>query len=339
MGLITPQSPDSLSRFSLADDTNSNCHFCDISHCFHIPFSVNIGIMIVDQPSPVVDQTLHLPRILCLHGGGTNARIFRAQCRIIKRYLSTTFRLVFAEAPFSSDAGPDVTSVYQEFGPFKRWLRSKKSHPKIHPDNAVKAIDDSLKAAMDEDDRLGGRGEWVGLLGFSQGAKMCASLLFRQQVRAERLGLHCTGSNWRFAIILAGRGPLVSLDHHLLMTPAVVAASEASTTALPDECLRGSTEHVLYLPTIHVHGTQDAGLNEHRKLLSQYCEEGTARLMEWEGNHRVPIKTKDAIALVQNIWDIAYETGILTKQLDVEAIVQAEAFQPANVFRPRTILA
>lgn len=295
--------------------------------------------MIVEQPTAMVDQTLHLPRILCLHGGGTNARIFRAQCRIVKRYLSTTFRLVFAEAPFSSEAGPDVTSVYKEFGPFKRWLRSNASHPEIHPDDAVKAIDRSLKAAMDEDDRVGGRGEWVGLLGFSQGAKICASLMFRQQVRAERLGMYRAGSNWRFAVILAGRGPLVSLDHRLLMTPALVDASQASMTALPDENLLGSTEHVLYLPTIHVHGTLDVGLDEHRKLLTQYCEEGTARLMEWEGNHRVPIKSKDVLALVANIWDVAYETGVLTKQMDMETIIQTQTFQSTQTLQPRVILA
>lgn len=295
--------------------------------------------MIIEHKTLGVDHTVHLPRILCLHGGGTNARIFRAQCRIIKRYLSTTFRLVFAEAPFSSDAGPDVTSVYKEFGPFKRWLRSKESHPKIHPDDAVKAIDRSLKAAMDEDDRLGGRGEWVGLLGFSQGAKICASLLFRQQVRAERLGLHRAGSNWRFAVILAGRGPLVSLDHRLLMTPALLDASEASMTALPDEFLQGSTEHILYLPTIHVHGTLDVGLNEHRKLLTQYCEESSTKLMEWEGNHRVPIKTKDVLALVRNIWDVAYETGVLTKQFDVDTIIQAQALDFVSIHRQRTVIA
>ncbi|OKL55495.1 esterase [Talaromyces atroroseus] len=283
--------------------------------------------MVIEQTDAKIDQNLHLPRILCLHGGGTNAKIFRAQCRIIKRYLSTTFRLVFAEAPFSSQAGPDVTSVYKEFGPFKRWLRSNETHPEIHPDDAVQAIDDSLKAAMSEDDRRGGRGEWVGLIGFSQGAKICASLMFRQQVRAERLGLHHAGSNWRFAVILAGRGPLVSLDHNLLMTPALVDASQISMTALPDENFVGSTEHVLYLPTIHVHGTLDAGLDEHRKLLRQYSERGTTRVMEWEGNHRIPIKTKDVMVLVQNIFDVAYETDVLTKQVNSETVFPVQKLQ------------
>lgn len=271
--------------------------------------------MITESPI-TTDQSLHLPRILCLHGGGTNAKIFRAQCRSIRRYLSSTFRLVFAEAPFSSEAGPDVTQVYHEYGPFKRWLRSSEAHPYIDPVAAVEAIADSLRAAMDEDDRLGGHGEWVGLLGFSQGAKMCASLLFHQQVRSERLGMHQAGSNWRFAVLLAGRGPLVSFDSNLVISPALVDASQVAMTPLADEKFQHNLGHMLYLPTIHVHGTLDPHLDQHRKLLTQYCERETVRVMEWEGGHRVPIKTKDVLNLVRQIWDIAYETGVMHKQLN-----------------------
>lgn len=67
------------------------------------------------------DPTLHRPRILCLHGGGTNAHIFRAQCRSLSYALAPHFRLAYAEAPFLSDPGPDVASVYADCGPFKRW--------------------------------------------------------------------------------------------------------------------------------------------------------------------------------------------------------------------------
>jgi hypothetical protein len=52
------------------------------------------------------EATLYLPRILCLHGGGTNAKIFRAQCRVLRAELGSKFRLCFAEAPFSSQPGP-----------------------------------------------------------------------------------------------------------------------------------------------------------------------------------------------------------------------------------------
>ncbi len=258
------------------------------------------------------DQTLHLPRILCLHGGGTNARIFRAQCRVLRAELRFKFRLCFAEAPFPSQPGPDVVSVYREYGPFRRWLRSSPEHPRIDPEAAVAMIDNSLYAAMREDDRQGATGEWVGLLGFSQGAKMCASLLFRQQVRVEKLGKYRAGSNYRFAVLMAGRGPLVSLDTDLVMCSALVDASQIGLSDAPDlQCLE-RREDVLRLPTIHVHGSQDQGLELHRQLLEEYCE-GNARLVEWDGNHRVPIKTKDVAAVVQEILVVATETGVLKR--------------------------
>jgi predicted esterase len=255
--------------------------------------------------------TLRLPRILCLHGGGTNARIFQAQCRVLKKQLSSRFRLCFVEAPFASQAGPDVVSVYRSFGPFKRWLRWLPEHPQIDARTAVEVVEESLHAAMREDDRKGATGEWVALLGFSQGAKMCASMLFRQQIRAEKLGIHRAGTNFRFAVLLAGRGPLVSLDPELLMTPALVDASQIGLSSFPDKHILSKKEHVLRLPTIHLHGMRDQGLRLHRQLLEQYCEKGTTRLIQWDGDHRVPIRSKDVRPVVASILDVARETGVL----------------------------
>lgn len=256
-------------------------------------------------------STLHLPRILCLHGGGTNARIFHAQCRVLRKQLSSRFRFCFAEAPFASQAGPDVVAVFRDFSPFKRWLRWLPEHPQIESQTAVEVIEESLYAAMREDDRKGATGEWVALLGFSQGAKMCASLLFRQQIRAQKLGISGARTNFRFAVLLAGRGPLVSLDPGLLMNPALVNASQIGLSTFPDEHTLRKKEHVLRLPTIHVHGMRDQGLHLHRQLLEQYCEKGTTRLVQWDGDHRVPIKQKDVATLVAPILDLARETGVL----------------------------
>ncbi|OCL02956.1 hypothetical protein AOQ84DRAFT_420951 [Glonium stellatum] len=254
------------------------------------------------------DPSLHLPRILCLHGGGTNAKIFRTQCRVLRAHLKSAFRLCFADAPFYSQAGPDVTSVYKEYGPFRRWLRWKPEHPEIEAATAVRCIEKSLETAMREDDMKGATGEWVGLLGFSQGAKMAASLLFRQQVREEKLGRHGVGTNFRFGILLAGRGPLVSLDPELVMTPSLVDAAHLGFQIFPD---RRRKEHVLRLPTVHVHGMRDQGLNLHRQLLEQYCEEGSTRLVEWDGHHRVPIETKVVTAIVKHILAVAQGAGVL----------------------------
>lgn len=128
---------------------------------------------------------LHLPRILCLHGGGSNASVFRIQCRELIRQMNAYFRFVFVEAPFESDAGPDVTLVYslEEYGPFRRWFRvSSDRHPDIDPEEATGLLDESLVAAMRDDDQKGATGEFVAVLGFSQGGKMAASLILRQQI-------------------------------------------------------------------------------------------------------------------------------------------------------------
>jgi hypothetical protein len=259
-----------------------------------------------------IDLTLHLPRILCLHGGGTNARIFRAQCRVLRAHLHTKFRLCFADAPFLTKAHhPDVALAYKNFGTLRRWLRWMPDHPEIDAGLAIKAIEKSLDAAMKEDDEKGATGEWVGLLGFSQGAKICASLMFRQQVRAEKkLEKRRGDSNYRFAILMAGRGPLVSLDPEPVMTPWLCDASQLSLLACPLENVAGREEHILRLPTIHVHGLRDQGLAFHRQLLEQYCEKGNTRLVEWDGDHRVPIKRDQVSAIVEQILDIAKETGV-----------------------------
>ena len=266
--------------------------------------------MAITDFSKIDDQQLHLPRILCLHGGGTNARIFRAQCRAIKAELKSRFRLCFAEAPFPSKPGPDVVSVYKEYGPFRSWLRSGSEHPRVEPQSTIPAIQNSLRGAMKEDDQKGADGEWVGLLGFSQGAKMCASLLFNQQVRAEKLGEQQAGSHYRFAVLLAGRGPLVSLDPALAVDPTLVDTSQVAQSDQPNQRSVEVDEHALHLPTIHVHGMQDPGLDFHKQLLDNYCEDN-ARVTEWEGNHRVPIKTKDVAAVVQQIDQVAKEEGVL----------------------------
>ena len=127
---------------------------------------------------------------------------------------------------------------------------------------------------MNEDDARGATGAWVGLLGFSQGAKMAASLLFTQQQRAEILGAANAGSDFRFAVLLAGRAPLVSLDPELVMSSALADASQSTLVFAnsPDKADLEKWKHVLRLPTIHVHRRQDQGLHLHRRLLEQYCE-------------------------------------------------------------------
>jgi len=233
----------------------------------------------------VNNNNLSLPRILCLHGGGTNARIFRTQCRVLEAMLKPYFRFCYAQAPFLSQAGPDVQTVYSHFGPFRAWLRWS-------PDNSVgdtDGVSDEIIAAIDlavkQDNLAGASGGWVGILGFSQGAKIGASILKaqQQQMRSSKRRTLAAWQTFQFGVLLAGRGPLVHFP-----------------TTVSTFC-----DHAqLAVPTIHVHGMDDVNLDLHRNLLKEHCAEGSTSLVEWNGGHRVPVTTEAVSMIVDEMLSV-----------------------------------
>ena len=246
-------------------------------------------------------STLHLPRILCLHGGGVNAEIFALQCRAIITRLSSTFRLVFADGPHFCGPGPEIIPVYESYGPFRRWLRWKPSeHPEIDNESAVEEILYCVRRAMEEDK---GTGEWVGVLGFSQGAKVAASLLYDTQMR-RRKGAK-VDVDWKFAVVMQGRHPLVALSEHG-SHEAVGEAGEISE----GWNWEGELDQKLQLPTVHVHGLKDAGIDLHRRMMKQYCDSKSVTLVEWDGGHRLPIKRDDVDQVCQAIWKVARQQDV-----------------------------
>ncbi|KAJ5617640.1 hypothetical protein N7537_002754 [Penicillium hordei] len=83
-------------------------------------------------------------------------------------------------------ARTDVTAAYKDYGPFKAWLRVHAQDSILNGYEIAGGIKDSLFAAQLEDDKCGAIKEWVGLLGFSQGANLAASILANQQVFRNR---------------------------------------------------------------------------------------------------------------------------------------------------------
>lgn len=250
------------------------------------------------------EDTLHLPRVLCLHGGGVNAEVFELQCRAIISRLSTSLRLVFMQAPFISAPHPQIVSVYGDYGPFRRWLRWQPDHPEIEAEAAAGEIRYQCRRAMEDDPGTGG---WVGVLGFSQGAKIAASLLWTQQQVTAKFGAAESLTHFKFGVLMAGRAPLIMLDHRLQEMPHIVDAALLSSefTDWPET---NEGDHVLSIPTLHVHGLRDPGTEQHQVLMNKYCQTGTTRLVEWDGGHRIPIKTHDVEAVVEKILELAKET-------------------------------
>lgn len=287
----------------------------------------------IDWPPAPEASTLHYPRILCLHGGGTNARIFHMQCRGLALRLRSQFRLVFVEAPFPGTAGPDVMTVYADCGPFKLWVLTVEPNAvEKRPAETWRAIEESIGLAMRRDDETGATGDWVAVLGFSQGAKIAGSLLLRLQERPETMerirerggGPRGRGKmNFKAGVLMAGRGPFIPLifegddDDEVLdeqeskkrtwLTPGERFDLDANKAAR--RALSGG------VPTIHVHGLQDPGIEYHRVLLEEWCEPSTTTLIEWEGNHRLPIKTADVVPVVEALVQCLKREGIVLPAL------------------------
>ena len=255
------------------------------------------------RPTETQEENLHKPRLLCLHGGGVTGAVFRAQARSLIRHLPD-FRLVFADGPFFCNPGPGIVPVYEDCGPFRRWLRWLPEHPPIDDDAAAAEVVYALETTKKNDP---GDGPWVGLIGFSQGAKLAASLLYDQQIRVEKEGKAET--DYKFGVILAGRSPLVSFCEYS-KSPACVTAGGLSEGAVFD----GDSPHKVKIPTIHVHGLSDPGLYLHRNMYEKYHDPETRTLIEWDGGHRVPIKTVDVAPIVGAIYRLAREQGVQLEQ-------------------------
>ena len=162
---------------------------------------------------------------------------------------------------------------------------------------------------MSRDDKEGGRGDWVGLVGFSQGAKVVASLLLREQmltVAGER------GQRWKFAVLMAGRGPLIQMTKG---GSVLGLAGANQPRCVADEGFidewRRRRGLLLSLPTLHVHGLGDEGLQEHRRLMEEWCDERSTRMVEWMGGHRIPIKKHDVTTVVEQVLELAHEARVL----------------------------
>lgn len=274
---------------------------------------------------PVTADTINLPRILCLHGGGTSGSIFRMQSRALISHLSPHFRLVFADGPFFCDPGPGMIPVYANEGPFRRWLRwLADAHPPVDDAAAIEEVEYAMRTAMERDT---GTGEFIGLLGFSQGAKLAASVLYESQLRTEHGvgdvdGMYArpgdvvegiAGGRWRFAVCLAGRAPLVCLSGLSEASETMVHAGAVSEGFDLD---RAVNRNILKWPTLHVHGMKDQGLHLHRRLLNDYCSKESVTLLEWDGDHRVPLKKDDVRPLAKAIVNVAKKAGVELKDVD-----------------------
>lgn len=200
--------------------------------------------------------------------------------------------------------------VYEAWAPFRRWFRWLASHEEV---GDVGSAHGQLWEAVGEGMRRDeGKGEWVGLCGFSQGAKLVCSLLYEQQLQrdqGEKGGKKEGEVEWQFGVVLAGRCPFAALSDEGEALSWLQSAGGLPSEA-DVEAIRDRPDMKLRVPTLHVHGLRDEGLELHRKAVEDYCAPGTTSVVEWDGPHRVPIKRTDVEKVVTAFVDLVDEYGL-----------------------------
>lgn len=207
------------------------------------------------------------PAILCLHGGGTSALIFKIQLRRVSWALHEHFRFIFVDAPFLSAAGPNVLPVFADCGPYYSWVAPKDQDQA----QAQKKVREVIRKVIQENG-----GHFVGLLGFSQGTRLVAGLLADQQ-EGTSVGM----PEWKFGLCICGSYPPLSLS--VSKRPPGQAEGAASEGKMWEP----SEEIVIDLPSVHVRGLLDKNLFRGRSLAKYFSPQKRVE-MEFQMGHNLP---------------------------------------------------
>lgn len=228
------------------------------------------------------------PVLLCLHGAGSSAAIFRVQSYMLAKALAPYFDLVYVDAPCHSRPGPGILPLFADSGPYWRWFR-----PTRHDQAGARGADGSRLIELLEirqwvSARIRAQGvcstDVVGIVGFSQGAMAAMALLGLQIGTGSR-----EWTSLRFCVMMGA----ATGDGH---GGNVLKSASSELSALT----KSSGSHLFPGFTCHVVGTHDEWASEGRQIAAQ-CEPKRSRLMEFEGGHAVPSMPEDVRKLVMQI--------------------------------------
>ena len=217
----------------------------------------------------------HLPRILCLHGGGTSELIFTFQTRKLIGALQSHFRLVFLDAPLDSGPGPGVVPVFETAGPFHQWIATNEAEEEL--------VRSTLQRALAQEDGA----PVVGVLGFSQGTRIATGLL-QEQERTHAVAPHLC-----FGVLINGSyPPLRQRSNPSTVLPRFTESAPGPWIDAHEACV--------HLPSVHVHGRSDQFLDRSR-LLARCYDPTTATIMEFDNGHHLPTSDEDTKAIAAEI--------------------------------------
>lgn len=226
-------------------------------------------------------------KILCLHGSGTSANILRAQLAPVMYELAKTVRAEFhfVNGPHEAPAAPGIAEHYQ--GPYHGFLDSEAlqktprikqttgaSESLLRRDGSPEDFVRGLREVGLRDVGLPGACDFVqhyvehhdgdpfdGVLGFSEGTTVAASLILRQSRNKVT-------SSFKFAIFICCTVPPLR--------------SDGLDILLADE-----TVERINIPTTHIIGSRDPGCQGGRALFN-LCNQSSASIFDHRGSHTIP---------------------------------------------------
>ncbi len=260
-----------------------------------------------------------LPAILCLHGGGSNATVFKIQTRRLIWALDKQFRFVFAQAPIEGTPGHGMLPVFASCAPFYRWVNRRfkagESDVETTPQAEIDTIDNIIQTVMEAN---GGVDTFKGVMGFSQGARLTAGLLLRQKIQERDRDLGVASASASASSSSGdGNGNGSTTTTTSTTTPTltpktnfafgVMIGGPCPPIGLFDESVGVNVEDYKLLkeiPTVHAWGRDDhirPGCEE----LARLCESDHSFHMDFEGGHHLPLKdveAKDLCDLIMAAW-------------------------------------
>jgi predicted esterase len=218
----------------------------------------------------------------------------------IQRLLCNTFKLIFLEGPLITTAGAGILPVFEGCDPFHRWFRPGKDDNMLPPQTKAQ-VERALKYLAAEH-KSGVLGKVVGFMGFSQGAKLGAGLLWEQMMKGAE-----SGWDFKFGVMCNAIAP-----------PMCEIKEE-------DKVRR------ITVPTLHVVGEEDPWRDSSRKLYNEYFDRELSSKFEFPVSHRLPTseeETKKITDEILRIWETC-DKGDAEKvngkdNVDVSAVQVAE---------------
>ncbi|KAI1253865.1 hypothetical protein MGN70_004260 [Eutypa lata] len=195
-------------------------------------------------------------RFLCLHGLGSNSKVFETQTAALRYELGDHHVYEFVEGTLPAEMDPDLREVFSPVDEFFAYADFKDIP------SCVAALD-NLKSYLEAE------GPFDAVLAFSQGASLVVSYIAQTMKRnpvAENLS-----PTFKCAILFA---PVAALEPELL---------RQTTVRTLDPSVDGE---VINIPTAHIWGCNDTLTDA--VTISSLCASDTKEVYVHSGGHEIP---------------------------------------------------